>query len=84
MIVEIQNLHCGCSHRVHQHTQLTYTDSSRTALSSGSCCVEGCDCKGLFSQPYLLSERVLWTQESAPFEDQTIQARLAALVGGGK
>jgi hypothetical protein len=80
MPVEIQNLHCGCSHRVHRHRQLAYTDESRTSLSSGPCCVVGCGCEGLFSQPYPSQETVSWAQESSPFENQIIQAKLSTLL----
>ena len=78
--VEIQNLHCGCSHCVHRHRQLAYTDESRTSLTSGLCCVTGCDCEGLFSQPYPSHERPLWIQESSSFENQTIRAKLSTLL----
>jgi hypothetical protein len=82
--VEIQNFHCGCSHRLHRHIGLAFTDKARTEITSGPCAVIGCLCEGVFSQPYPLDEVVPWTtaenENTDKFRMQIFTANMQALL----
>lgn len=79
-VVEIQNLHCGCGHRVHQHRGLSFTSSVGDTLQSGPCAVQGCGCRNLFSQPYPPNETISWSQDNSPFNEQVLRRRFSVMM----